>query len=655
MADKKQMDTSKIDALYSWISYDLQKMKSELMGEMKYSSVQLGSLYQEIKNDKDKSSQAISQEIRYSYKQNQTIYDGLARMLTEEVGARLNAMDEKIGSMEQTQQAVKDVVAEVITKLDDVQERVSTSVKAHIDEVLPALEEAVGEVKYSYVQQQAIYDGLTTLIQSEVIARLDDTNAKLAMLEQIDGALNALQERLAEFEAHDFKGVIEECALEHSRQVLEAVNAIPVAENVDYNRIVDEVGDKVLDLLGEIILPEQKDPEELIAKVDYDKIAYGTAEKVVESLPYPEKVNYRRIDEAFMKAAENVKVQMSEEALSAAVSSAVEKAFAALDMDALAQKIADKLQIPVPQAPVIDYDLLAEKVAEKIQIPTAAETDYERIEGIVASTVVPVEVPETDYERIAQIVEETLNEKENKQPTYEFVIDEEGVQAIAKSVASELCTVCTNCQDAPVEETVETVEEPAQETVEELAVAEEIAVVEEQPQLVDVSDLLVERLNRSFTAKMKQSTDKVKKYYSDIKNALTSYDRLNSNISWNGDRFNFGRNTVAKMLIRGKTLCLLLALDPEAEDLPVATYHQKNVGDQKAHEDTPFMVKITSDLASRKAVRLVNILAEKLEAHKEDNFAPVDYVQEYGYESDEQLIETGYIKKSLEKKVDFNF
>jgi hypothetical protein len=654
MADKKQMDTSKIDALYSWISYDLQKMKSELMGEMKYSSVQLGSLYQEIKNDKDKSSQAISQEIRYSYKQNQTIYDGLARMLTEEVGARLNAMDEKVGALEQTQKTIKDVVAEVIAKLDEVQESVSTSVKAHVDEALPALEEAVGEIKYSYVQQQAIYDGLTTLIQSEVIARLDDASAKLSMLEQIDGALNALQEKLAELEANDFKVTMEECVGEHSRHVLEAVNAIPVAENVDYNRIVDEVGDKVLDLLGEIILPTEKDPEELIAKVDYDKIAYGTAEKVVESLPYPEKVNYRRIDEAFIKAAEKVQVQVSEETLNAAVTSAVEKAFEALDMDALAQKIADKLQIPVPQAPAIDYDLLAEKVAEKIQLPTAAETDYDRIQTIVASTVVPVEVPETDYERIAKIVEEKLNEKENKQPTYEFVVDEEGVQAIAKGVARELCTVCTNCQDAPVEETVETVEEPAQETVEELAVAEEIAVVEE-PQLVDVSDSLVERLNRSFTAKMKQSADKVKKYYSDIKNALTSYDRLNSNVSWNGDRFNFGRNTVAKMLIRGKTLCLLLALDPEAEDLPIATYHQKNVGDQKAHEDTPFMVKITSDLASRKAVRLVNVLAEKLEAKKAENFAPVDYVQEYSYESDEKLMEAGYIKKSLEKKVDFNF
>lgn len=681
MADKKQMETSKIDALYSWISYDLQKMKSELMNEMKYSSVQLGSLYQEVKNDKDKSSQAISQEIRYSYKQNQTIYDGLATMLTEEVGARLNAMDDKVASLAKTQETIQEVVAEVITKLDSVQEEVASSVKQHVDEVLPQLEEAVGEIKYSYVQQQAIYDGLSTLIQSEVVARLDDAGAKLATLEQIDATLAALQERLNEiaalYEENDYKAAMEECVAEHSRQVLEAVGAIPVAENVDYNRIVDEVGDKVLDLLGEIVLPEQKDPEELVAKVDYDKIAYGTAEKVVESLPYPEKVNYRRIDEAFVKAAEKVQVQIGEETLAAAI----EKALAAIDMDALAQAVADKIQIPVveapevdyerladmvaariqvPAAPETDYDRLADMVAARIQIPAAPETDYDRITNIVAGSIVPVEVPELDYDRIATIVEEKLDEKQCKQPTYEFVVDEEGVQAIAKGVASELCTVCTNCGGE--EETAEAVvEEPVAETVEELAVAEEVvAEVVEEPKveeaaLVDVSDSLVERLNRSFTAKMKQSADKVKKYYSDIKNALTSYDRIHSNVSWNGDRFNFGRSTIAKMLIRGKTLCLLLALDPEDPELPVSTYHQKNVGDQKAHEDTPFMVKITSDLASRKAVRLVSVLADKLEAKKETDFAPVDYVQEYAYEDDEQLISAGYIKKSLEKKVDFNF
>ena len=64
MADKKQVvkppvETSKIDALYSWLSYDLQKMKKELLTELKYSSVQVGSLCNQINSDKEKSAQAV--------------------------------------------------------------------------------------------------------------------------------------------------------------------------------------------------------------------------------------------------------------------------------------------------------------------------------------------------------------------------------------------------------------------------------------------------------------------------------------------------------------------------------------------------------------------------------------------------------------------
>ena len=713
MADRKQTERSKIDALYSWISYDLQKMKSELMNEMKYSSVQMGSLYQEIKSDKDKSSQAISQEIRYSYKQNQTIYDGLAKMLTEEVGDRLNSMDEKVADLEELQKAIQNAVADVVSKLDEVQDNVADAVKAKVDEVLPQLEEAVGEIKYGYVQQQAIYDGLTTLIQSEVIAKLNDADAKLAMLEQIDRSLVEIQEKIAEgitlYEDNDYKAVIEsvaekteESVAEHSRQVLEAVAAIPVAENVDYTRIVDEVGDKVLDLLGEIVLPQPKEEEPVEAKVDYDKIVYGTAEKVVESLPYPEKVNYRRIDESFVKAAEKVQVQIAEETLSAAVATMVEKALASLDLDALAASVAEKVQIPVVEAPEIDYERLSDMVAAKVVVP---EVDYERLSEMVAAKIaVPeVNVPEidydllsdmvveklapsveqtydvvldeagidqiaervsekldvvesTDYARIANIVEEKLNEKPCEPPTYELVVDEEGVQAIAKTVAEELCQACSNC--AAYEETTE---EPVEEVVEEPTVAEELAVAAEpaynelEDQLVDAETGLVVRLKRSFTAKMKQSEDRVKQYYSDIKNELTSYKRINSNVSWHGDRFNFGRDTIAKVNICGKTLCFYLALDPEDPEYKTTVYHQKNVGAQKAYENTPFMVKIKSDAAAKKALRLVGFLAEKLGTTKEEGFEAVNYVDEFGYESTKQLFDEGYIKATKEKKVELDF
>ena len=735
MADKKQMDTSKIDALYSWISYDLQKMKSELLSEMKYSSVQVGALHKELKGSEEKnaavasqSAQAISQEIRYSYKQNQTIYDGLATMLTEEVGARLASMDERVASMDD----IKALVGDALTSLDEVKASVAVlgnldadtlaeTVKEKVAEVLPQLEEAVTEIKYSYLQHQAIYDGLTTLISGEVVAKLDDTAAKLAALEQIDKALEEIHAKVAEgialFEDADYKAVIEsvaekteESVSEHSRQILDAVAAIPVAENVDYNRIVDEVGDKMLEILGEVVAQEPApvaDAKPVQADVDYDKIIYGTAEKVVESLPYPEKVDYRRIDERFTKAAQNVQLAVPEEVIAKAVSAAVEQAMAALDINAIADAVAAKINIPVPvvEQPEIDYELLSDMVVAKLAENVDQtydvvldETGIEQIADRVAEKVGQVEsvdyekiATEVDYERIAAIVEEKTAKEE---PTYELVIDEEGMDAIAENVSRRLCDMCAECAVQPeepveevaeepqVEETVEETveEEPVEEVVEEPIVEEPIAeepVVEEpvteEPvaeelavtaeaelqelgdQLVDAETGLVIRLKKSFTAKLKQSEERIKGYYSDIKNALTSYKKINSNVSWHGDRFNFGRETVAKMAICGKTLCLYLALDPENPELKQTVYHQKNVGDQRAHEATPFMVKIKSDAAAKKAVRLVSILAESKGAVAKGDFEAVDYVEEFAYASTKQLFDDGYIKVTKEKKVEFNF
>lgn len=732
MADKKQMDTSKIDALYSWISYDLQKMKGELLSEMKYSSVQVGALHKELKSSEEKnaavasqSAQAISQEIRYSYKQNQTIYDGLATMLTEEVGARLASMDERVASMDE----IKALVGDALTSLDEVKASVAVlgnldadtlaeTVKEKVSEVLPQLEEAVAEIKYSYLQHQAIYDGLTTLISGEVVAKLDDTAAKLAALEQIDKSLEEIHAKVAEgialFEDADYKAVIEsvaekteESVSEHSRQILDAVAAIPVAENVDYNRIVDEVGDKMLEILGEVVAQEPAPAAvaaPVQAEVDYDKIIYGTAEKVVESLPYPEKVDYRRIDERFTKAAQNVQITVPEEVIAKAVSAAVEQAMAALDINAIADAVAARINIPVPvvEQPEIDYELLSDMVVAKLaenvdqtydvvldetgieQIADRVSEKVGQVERVDYDRIAAVQTPvqaEVDYDRIAAIVEEKTAKEE---PTYELVIDEEGMDAIAENVSRRLCDMCAECAvqpEEPVEEVAEepvaeetVVEEPVEEVVEEpvveetvveevaeepvteeLAVAAEPEIQEVGDQLVDAETGLVIRLKKSFTAKLKQSEERIKGYYSDIKNALTSYKKINSNVSWHGDRFNFGRETVAKMAICGKTLCLYLALDPENPELKQTVYHQKNVSDQRAHQNTPFMVKIKSDAAAKKAVRLVSILAEGKGAVAKEGFEAVDYVEEFAYASTKQLFDDGYIKVTKEKKVEFDF
>ena len=165
---------------------------------------------------------------------------------------------------------------------------------------------------------------------------------------------------------------------------------------------------------------------------------------------------------------------------------------------------------------------------------------------------------------------------------------------------------------------------------------------------------LVTRYKKSFVAKMKQSDAKLKVYYSDIKNAFDSYKRINSTVSLQGDRFNLGRETIAKMTIVGKTLKLYLALDVNDAELKETVYHQKFVGDQKAYEATPFLVKVKSEVGAKKAIRLVKYLAEKLGAVEDPTFKPVDYVAEFAYETDEQLIRKGLIKVTQGKKISLN-
>ena len=592
MADKNKKGNPKNEDLYQWISGDLQGMKDALIAELKASAIQAVSMYESVKNANATASGAIAQEIRYSYKQNQNIYEGIASLMKSDVAERLNAMDEKMASLEKLE--------EILTEIADL--------------------------KYSYMQLQAVCEGLSSVVSSDVVPQLNTLAEKSEKLETIEAALEALNVRLADIAGlteEDVKKVVDDSLTVHSQQILDAVAAIPAAENVDYVRITEEV-----------------------------------SERVIESLPYVEPVDYNRINES----------------IATAVASAI-------NVDAIAEAVAAKIAIPEPaqvEAPTVDYDKLADLVVEKLAAKGISADVILDDAGIdkIAETVAE-KVADVDYDRVAEIVEEKVDKScDNIERV--VTIDDEGIQKIVDGVAEELRNMTLVCEyeevenEEPVEEPAvveEAVEEPVEEVVEEVVeeapveeAAEEIAVATAEPvyeeldgELIDAETGLVVRLKRSFTAKMKQSDEKVKAYYSDLKNELTAYKRINSNVSWHGDRFNFGRDTVAKVGINGKTLCFYLALDPNDPELKQTVYHQKDVGAQKAYESTPFMVKVKSDAALKKALRLVAILAEKLGTERDEKFEPVDYVAEFAYESTKSLFESGYIKATKEKKVDFNF
>ncbi len=145
------------------------------------------------------------------------------------------------------------------------------------------------------------------------------------------------------------------------------------------------------------------------------------------------------------------------------------------------------------------------------------------------------------------------------------------------------------------------------------------------------------RYRRSFRSRYIQSDEGLQKYYERLKNQLLAHEGIRSRISWKGDKFYKGRKCVAKMDVRGKRLCLYLALDPV--DFNGTKYRHASVGDKNA--DTPMLVKIKGSLGFLHATQLVEKLVQKLGLIKTDR---ADESYTMPYEDNDALIAKGLIK-----------
>ena len=116
------------------------------------------------------------------------------------------------------------------------------------------------------------------------------------------------------------------------------------------------------------------------------------------------------------------------------------------------------------------------------------------------------------------------------------------------------------------------------------------------------------RFDRSFTAKLILSDDKVKGFYAEIASALLRYQKVKSRTGWSGVSFSVGRERFAFIAVIGKTLSVYLATDPEEEG---GRYRAKDVSAVKARAKTPSLYKIKSDGAKKHVLRLIEDAAKK--------------------------------------------
>ena len=452
----------------------------------------------------------------------------------------------------------------------------------------------------------------------------------------------------------------------------------------DYSIMVDEEGCASI-------------TKEITEKLDYELIASTVADKLRETLDLSGEDNGEQPDYEEMAAriSENITVAgVNEDAIAEKAAAVLSNYLPEFDTDEIADKVATQVISALPAAEVdseavsnavaeklnerqqeLDYDIVLDEdglekvsasVSENVTKTTEERFDtidreIEEIKRMLAAGVL-VAAPREDDIAPAEAYEEVYEEEaeEEQLVTVSDVIADEPEETVEEEVVEEVTEPEQAVEETPEEELAEEAEEeqPAEEPSAPIVIVTEQTVAEEENENdedeaveefsydelageggVDFANMM--RYNRSFIARIIQGTDEQKTYYGEVRNALLSYKKVNSNIAWGAERFHKGRETIARFKIRGKTLILYLALDPATHEYSV--YHHKDVSDNKSDAGTPMMIKVKSPLGVKKAVRLIDEMLAARNGEKR-NIPQRDYAAMYPYETIEELIEDGLVK-----------
>ena len=232
-------------------------------------------------------------------------------------------------------------------------------------------------------------------------------------------------------------------------------------------------------------------------------------------------------------------------------------------------------------------------------------------------------------------VQEDAAESEAISCAVQELVDEQLVEESATAETEEPAVQQVPEAETPLAEGEAVAEAPVTEAF--AAVVEDDATMASESFLVDGKVIYV-RYDRSFRARLIQSSDEIKERYSELKNLLLSYG-TKARTNWTNETFRFGRQTVAKFGIKGRTLSLYLALAPD--DYAQTKYSCENVGDVKRYVDVPMRFKLRSARSVKWAAELIEDMMAKLGKEKKaldaENFVPA-------YETTEALVYQALIK-----------
>ena len=552
-------------------------------------------------------------------------YENISSSVAEKLAA--NTLNAEVDS-EEIARAVAEKLNVGQINEDTIAEKAASALSNYVPEI--DTEELAEKVAAAIPAPDS--EALAAAVAQKIAEGQADKDFDIVVDEEGVGKLcTAVSEKLSEDLAADRDIVMDE----------EGLNAVSDAVAHSYDEYFNKLEQDVADLKALASAPEA-DEEVVIDEDGVEELTSQVAQKV--------KGEYDERLENIQKQIEEIKAMLAAGVVAAVASDEI--------APAAAQAIEEE---PVEEA--------TEEAEEQVEEPVEEVTE---------------EAEEQAEEPAEEVTEET--EEQAEEPVEEATEEtEEQVEEPAEEVTEETEEQAEEPAEEVAEETEEQAEEPVEEATEETEEEEKLVtvsdVVEGEPEVADEEDEVIGEIvedidenpsegeimpdglpatanggvdfanmmkyNRSFIARIIQSTDDQKRYYGQVKNALLAYKKVNSNIAWGAERFNKGRETIARFKIRGKTLCLYLALDPN--EFETSVYHHTDVSDNKSMHGTPMMVKIKSPRGVKKAIRLVDIMLERRNGIKRE-IAERDYAAMYPYETIEELIEEGLVKDVSKNK-----
>lgn len=547
---------------------------------------------------------------------------------------------------------------------------VAESVVEEREEVAPVYEEVAPVVAE---EAHTVVDIDSDAIAEEVVQRL---TAAIAESLNPDEIADCVAKRVGSVSPEEFEITVDDDGC--------GSLAKSVEEKLDYEELAAKISEKLAPAFMGMGVAGDIDPDELAIAIS-DKLTVNAA------------INEDALAEKAAAILSNYMPEVDSADIADKVIAGVIPAIpsaAAIDSDAIVDEISTRM---VENQADSDFDIVIDEegvaaLTENISAGMKDELNrlnaeqYEKVEGDLLVVreevgVVKEEVGRVNEENRQSLQSEISAVKEEYSARFDKVdedIEEIKKMLLAGAVVAVAANATANDDETAVAQTEETVEEDVEEelvTVSDIVgeeVAEEQEVVEEQDDVIEeiVNELTetpsegevlpdetdeeeggvdfanMMKYNRSFISRIIQGSDEQKNYYGQVKTALLSYKKVNSNVAWGAERFNKGRETIARFKIRGKTLCLYLALDPK--EFEYSVYHQVDVSDNKSMHGTPMMVKIKSPRGVKKAIRLIDAMLEKRDGVKR-TVAERDYAAMYPYETIEELIEDGLVKDVSKK------